>query len=508
LYRLGQTENKPSSDKLKYITYILILFFSINSYAQSSEKIELLNSDRLVNGPKNSDYWICSGNVSFKHNQTIMKCDSSHHYMRDNKMVAFGKIRINKGDSLFISGKKLFYDGNNNIAHLSGGVFLKDKHTKLTTEEIKFNLKDNIAHYPSEGKIKEKDLTLTSGKGTYNTKSHMFYFKKNVEVISSNYKVETDTLNYNSENKTTYFLGPSYIFSDNNTIYCENGWYNTSTNLSQFRENAYLTNGEQTVEGDSLFYNRNLGYGKAINNISLVDTSNNIIVNGNLSEYFEKEDKIEVTKQALLNILFEEDTLFMTANIFISYSSGKEYLLAYNNVKIFKNDFQGKCDSLYYSISDSIVNLYKSPVLWVDEMQITSDSIEIQMKDKKINKMNFYPNPLVVSLADSLFYNQIKGKFMSAFFTDNKLSKIDVLGNGQSLFVIEEDSKDKIGINRAICTDIFIKLKDGKLSHLTYKNIPNSTTTPITDIIESDKYLEGFIWRITEKPNSKKDILE
>ncbi len=174
---------------MKYIIYILVLLFSINSNAQSSDKIELLNSDRLVNGPKNSDYWICSGNVSFKHNNTIMKCDSSHHYMKKNKMIAFGNIRIKKGDSLSMSGKKLIYDGNSNIAYLSGGVYLRDKHTNLSTQEITFNLKEDIAYYTTKGEIKDGSLILTSGKGTYNTKTHMFYFKKNVRVISVNYTV-------------------------------------------------------------------------------------------------------------------------------------------------------------------------------------------------------------------------------------------------------------------------------------------------------------------------------
>jgi len=493
---------------LKYIIYILVLLFSINSNAQSSDKIELLNSDRLVNGPKNSDYWICSGNVSFKHNNTIMKCDSSHHYMKKNKMIAFGNIRIKKGDSLSMSGEKLIYDGNNNIAYLSGGVYLRDKHTNLSTQEITFNLKEDIAYYTNKGEIKDGELTLTSEKGTYNTKSHLFYFKKNVEVISTNYTVETDTLNYNSESKTTFFLGPSYIYSNNNTIYCENGWYNTITNLSQFRENAYITNGENLVKGDSLFYNRNLGYGKAIDNISLIDTINNIIVNGDLSEYFEKEDRIEVTRNALLNIIFNDDTLFMTANKFVSFSSEKEYLLAYNNVKMFRKDLQGKCDSLYYSISDSVVNLYRTPILWVDNMQITSDSINILMKNQKIEKMFFYPNPLIVSEADSSFYNQIMGKYMTASFNENKLQKINVKGNGQSLFLIEDDNKDNIGLNKAICTDISINMKESKLSDITYKIVPTSTTIPIQDIIESDKFLEPFIWRIDEKPESKKDILK
>ena len=219
-----------------------------------------------------------------------------------------------------------------------------------------------MLYYPKKGKITDKNITLTSDKGRYNTNTHLFYFKKNVVVKSDNYTVETDTLNYNSESKTTYFIGPSFIVSENNTIYCENGWYNTFSNLSQFNENAYISNGEHLIKGDSLFYNRNIGYGKALGNISMIDSNNNIIVNGNLAEYFEKEEKIEVTKKALLNIIFEEDTLFMTANKFINFSGTKEYILAYNNVKIFKEDFQGKCDSLYYSISDIKKDQYKETI--------------------------------------------------------------------------------------------------------------------------------------------------
>ena len=132
-------------------------------------------------------------------------------------------------------------------------------------------------------------------------------------------------------------------------------------------------------------------------------------------------------------------------------------------------------------------------------MQITSDSINILMKNQKIEKMFFYPNPLIASEADSLFYNQIIGKYMTAFFSENKLQKIDLKGNGQSLFLIEDDNKDNIGLNKAICTDISINMKEGKLSDVTYKIVPTSITIPIQDIIESDKFLEQFLWRMDEK---------
>ena len=89
------------------------------------DKIELLHADKLSNGPDGSDYWICSGNVAFTHNNTIVNCDYSHHYMRENKMIAFDNVSINKGDSLIVKGKKLLYEGNKNTAHLSGGCIIK-----------------------------------------------------------------------------------------------------------------------------------------------------------------------------------------------------------------------------------------------------------------------------------------------------------------------------------------------------------------------------------------------
>ena len=123
--------------------------------------------------------------------------------------------------------------------------------------------------------------------------------------------------------------------------------------------------------------------------------------------------------------------------------------------------------------------------------------------------MNFYPEPIIITEADSLHYNQIKGKNMTAWFTKNKLNKLDIFGNGQSLFLIEDDkTKEKIGINKAICTDITLIMNEGKLSTINYKTIPTSTTIPYQDVIESDKYLDGFIWRMDEKPKNKKDIIQ
>ena len=134
--------------------HILLVLFSTYLVGQESKKIEILNADNTyANANIHPDYWRLIGNVSFKHNDAIMTCDSAYHYTAENKMKAFGKIKINQGDSITLTGKILTYFGSDNKADIKGNVVLIDKHMTLNTEQVFYNLSTNIASYPQEGNI-------------------------------------------------------------------------------------------------------------------------------------------------------------------------------------------------------------------------------------------------------------------------------------------------------------------------------------------------------------------
>ena len=284
---------------------------SINLIAQENKEIEIINADNtFANTKKHPEYWRLIGNVSFKHNNAIMTCDSAFHYINKQKMRAFGKIRITQGDSIILTGKKLTYFGNNNKVDIKGDVLLIDKHMRLKTEQIFYNLRTNIASYPREGAIIDNEKTIRSKQGSYHANIHKFIFKDSVVLITKDYHILTDNMHYNSNSEVSFFFGPSFIISDAETIYCENGWYNTKTGIANFNKNTYIANDSYLLKGDSLYYNRNEQYGKAFSNVTLIDTIENMIVYGGIAEYFEKEEKIIISKDPLLEVLFEKDTLF------------------------------------------------------------------------------------------------------------------------------------------------------------------------------------------------------
>jgi len=494
---------------LKILFHILLLLFSINIIAQESKKIEILNADNTyANSNIHPDYWRLIGNVSFIHNNALMTCDSAYHYTFENRMEAFGEIKINQGDSIILTGKKLTYFGLENKADIKGEVVLIDKYMTLRTEQIFYNLSANIASYPEQGTIIDNEKIINSKKGAYDSKIHNFIFNDSVVVINKDYKILTDNMHYNSNSEITYFFGPSFIISDNKTIYCENGWYNTKTDISQFRENAYIATENYFLKGDSLYYNKNKKYGKAFSNVQLIDTLENMTVYGGIAEYFETEEKVIISRKPLLELIFEKDTLFMHAKQFVSQQKiGEKKVLAYPKVKIFKTDLQGKCDSLSYNFTDSIVEMFNRPILWSDNFQITADSLQLLVHKGKISRMFLRPNPLIISQEDSLDYNQIKGKDMTAYFKNNKMRRMDIKGNGQSIFIIkDEKTEDKIGYNYSECSDLTLYFIENKLKEVNYEVKPSSTTTPYQDIEEKNRYLKGFLWRGAEQPKSKEDI--
>ena len=491
---------------MKSIIYILLIVVPFNLLSQE-KKITIINTDTTIaNTNKHPEYWRLLGNVVFKHNNTQMFCDSAYHFLNENKIKAFGNITINQGDSIMLYGEALTYYGNINNIEIRRNVRLIDNSMTLSTQLLNYNLHSNIGHYPNKGIIKDSDKTITSKNGEYYSNQHKFIFQDSVILKENDYTILTNNMHYLINNQTTLFFGPSYIISNNKTIYCEKGWYNTNTNISQFEENNYVLTKNYILRGDSLYYNQNTKYGKAINNIELIDTTQNITIFGDLAEYFENNETTKITKSPYLELIEDTDTLFVSSDLFINKRTKQEQIiLAYNNVKLFKRNLQGKCDSLSYDMSK--IKMIDNPILWAGNYQITADTIELFITKNNINKVLLRTNPMIISKEDSTDYNQIKGKEIIIFFKEKEIYKIDAIGNGQSILVVNDDDKNRIGLNYIESSEISLLFKNNEINHITYKSTPISITTPYNDLQEDDRFLKGFLSRYHERPLKKENII-
>ncbi len=505
--------------------FLILVFIPRIAEAQNIQKIELLNADvSEFDESINANATRLIGNVSFKHKNAIMNCDSAYLYRDDNKFEAFNNVKINQGDTLLLTGKRLLYDGNTQLAQVFDNVILTDRKMTLNTSRLDYDMDKEIAFYPDSGNIVDGPNTLTSKIGYYYSNLHNLFFRNDVLLVNPKYTMNCDTLRYNTLDKTAYFLGPTYIHSADNIIYCENGWYNTENQKSNFRTNSYLQTREQLLKGDSVLYDRINGIGKVYKNVSIMDTVNRIIISGDYGEYHEKTDSSWVTGKAIMTQILDGDSLFLHGDTLMAIGTGqldslgkskpKKNLYAFHSVKLFKKDMQGVCDSLVYNQQDSTIHLFYSPVLWSGLNQLTADSIYMQTANSEITNIYLTNNSFITAIADSnstapedsMRYNQIRGKNMIGYLTDNKLYKVDVMGNGQTIYYAKNKQEKNFGVNRADCSDLVIYIDENKVKSITLLKEPDGTLYPIRQLAANELRLKGFSWYGQRRPKSKDDI--
>ena len=498
----------------KYI--ILLAFVSAlavqQMHAQKTTKVKLIRSDELLMDDQfNKDIQRLIGNVVMLHDSTYFYCDSAWLNRKANNFQAFSNVHIVVSDTLEIFGDSLIYSGTSKVADLYGNVKLVDNRATLTTDHLTYDRKTRIAYYNTGAVIVSDTNVLTSRIGYYYTDNKEVYFRKQVVLTNPDYVMRSDTLQYNTISKTSWFFGPSTIVGEEDSIYCEDGWYNTELDVSRLKRNVFVQHNEQILSGDTVFYRRSPRYGMAQSNVTLHDTDQDIYVMGHFAEYDEELNYAFVTDSALAIMPEKKDSLYLHADTMwmLTNDKGKaELMKAYYKVKYYRQDLQGMCDSLVYHFSDSTIIMYNEPVMWSEENQLTSDSVKIVIRDNEIDSMVLFGSCFIISEDDSIYdnYNQIKGRTMIAYFKDNRLLKIYVTGNAETLYFLREEDKSLIGIQKAISNRMMIYLDSNQIRGFTYIGKPDGAIHTFGELSEQDLILRDFKWLNDRRPLRKEDI--
>ena len=501
---------------MKYIFLVISFLIATTSFAQEkkTQKIKYRHADiHKFDSKIDAKAQMMVGNVEFEHGGGVLSCDSAVFYQGENIMRAYGNVEINQADTLHMYSDYLEYDGNTKMAIASGKVKLIDSKMTLKTDTIYFDRNKQIALYPAFGTIKDSQNVLTSIVGTYYTENKKFVFTSDVTVTNDKYIMKSNHLIYYTGPKTVYFYGPSTITSKENFIYCENGFYDTKNEISYFKENAFINYGTRTLRGDSLYYNRNTGFGSANKSIVVVDTTKNIIIKGEYAEYFEKNDSTFVTDNALAINIMEQDSVFIhgdTLMMTMLPNSENRLMRIFHNVKIFKTDLQGKCDSLSYDESEGEMRMLHNPILWSGKNQLTSDTIILTTNifTNKLDSLKLINNSFIISNDTLDNFNQVKGTNIYCKFKNNELHLINVIGNSETIFYARNEEKELIGINKALSSSMLIKLKDNEINEISFIKDPEAKLSPEETIPVNARKLKGFIWRNKERFKEKDDIFK
>ncbi|MDR0865818.1 MAG: hypothetical protein LBO74_12940 [Candidatus Symbiothrix sp.] len=466
----------------------------------------------------NPDIHVSRGNVLFRHDSTYLYCDSAYFYEKENSIEAFSDVRIEQGDTLFIYGDYLIYDGNVKLAQMREHVRMENGNVTLLTDNFDYDRNRNLGYFFSGGVMTDSVNELRSYYGEYSPATKIATFRQDVILIpipedddsQFSWKLTSDTLNYNTVTRKADISSPTVIESDSGTIYSSLGWYDTQSNETKLYNRSVVVTKDRTktMTADTLFYNRETGFGEAFSHMVLNDTVRKVILTGNYGYYDDIKDFTFATDSAQFIEYSQKDSLFLHADTLQMQTIGEEReIKAFYGVRFYRIDLQGVCDSLQFNTIDSTLYLYKMPVLWNTGYQITGDTIKILFNDSTLERVNVLERSFAIEEKDSTYFNQIKGKNLTAFFKEGELAQIDVEGATESIYYpIEDKGTEFLGRNKTESTYMTIYVENRKPVKIVWWPTPTAEMLPIPDLNPESKFLKDFVNYNYLRPKDPEDI--
>ncbi|MDR0895483.1 MAG: hypothetical protein LBN06_09350 [Prevotellaceae bacterium] len=461
------------------------------------------------------DVQLLIGSVKLRHDSMYMYCDTAYIYEKSNSVEAFSNVRMEQGDTLFIYGDYLYYDGTSQIAMLRRNVRMINRNTKLTTDSLNYDRILNLGYYFDGGTLTDEQNVLTSNWGEYSPATKIAVFNHDVDLTNPKFVLTSDTLRYSTESKVATILGPSNIVSEQNHIYSERGIYNTVNEQAELLDRSVLTNQGKRLTGDSLFYDRLRGYGEAFDHVQMNDTVNRNMLTGDYCYYNELAGNAFATRRAVAIDYSQGDSLYIhgdTLRLFtfdLNTDSVYRVMRAYHKVRVYRTDVQAVCDSLVYNSKDSCMTMYTDPVLWHDTQQLLGEEIKIYLKSGTINWAHIINQALTVERMDSVHYNQVSGKEMKAFFVDGDMRQVDVNGSVMLIYYpVEEKDTTLIGLNYAEGGFLRMFLMQRRMEKGMFIGKANGTMYPMSQIPADKLRLPSYVWFDYLRPRNKEDIFD
>ncbi len=491
-----------SSLSVFLIFFLCLSALTFTANGQGSSTLEIISAD-LLEGAAGFERLL--GGVQMKHQNSLIYCDSAHFFRETNEARLFGNVRIvDQEDPIQTRSAYAEYDGNTKIAKLRTNVVFTNQKTTLYTDNLDYDRASNIAYYINDGKVVDSVNVLTSKRGTYEVNLERITFQDEVVLVNPDYTMKTDYLVYLTVPKTAETKGLTNLISkEGNTLDAQKGsFYDTQQKQFQFFE-GIVESETSRVKADQLFYDEQKAYYEGKENVSVYNKEREIEVYGDVGQYWEERKYSLVHGNALVRKYFEKDTLFVTADSLISQESegdSAKYLLAFRSINLVKTDLFAVADSLVYNYSDSSIRLFQDPVMWNHTSQISADSMVFFLANQELDRVFMKDKAFAITQDTILNFNQMKGRTMMAYFREGQISHLNIDGNGESLYFALEGDTLTQGVNRTLSANIKLVFVEGAIRRVTYGIKPDGKFTPLQKLTEENSRLEGFRWRIEEKP--------
>ena len=509
---------------------------------ESDPRVFLDHAD-ILHKQSTDSFMIISGNVQFTKGPMVMNCDSAHFFPATESFDAFGNVRMEQGDTLFIFAEELNYRAPEQVAFLyaapAGKVRMINRDVTLETDEFVYDLGIEVGYYTVGGVLYDKKNRLTSMEGEYVPATKDANFYNDVHLFSTGdddtLVIFSDSLFYNTDSHIADLKSPSEIINKRGTIYTRDGLYDTTLDTAAlYAQSVIVTPEGRTLTADTIFYDRLAGRGECFGNMLMTDSARQTSVFADYGFFYDPTDSAYATGRLLIKEYSQDDTLYLHGrqlNIFRVITdvdipavpadtvAGTPEIPAWvrhdttnvadiwPRVRFFRSDMQGICDSMRITGADSMMRMYRNPVIWNGERQIHGNVIEFHVNDSTIEYARLPEQGFMTERLTGDYYNQMSGKEIMARFFDGELREMDV--NGSVEFIMYPEENDSTINKQVNAQSSFMTVRFSNNTTEYVKLWPETTgkATPLFLLRKSMLFLPKFKWFKGMRPVSPADVM-
>jgi len=430
----------------------------------------------------------------------------------------------------------------------SGQAFFKEKVTviddnfELRADTLNFNTQSKVATFLGPTRIDQGDAKIYCEDGFYDLTNNKAEFRKNTQYLKGTQVANADIMSYDGLLDVVTLEGNAAFEDEDKTANADVIKFNQSTKVTELLGNAHFEDATQTINAASISYNEEskklitkgssvlinppqylsadqidfddeTGLGIAKGNVFWQDSAEQVIIKCDQVDYKQEEDYLKAYgERTLLISILDGDSLYMTTDTLIYTRSDSFHVdstkkfTAFEDVRLLKSDFQAVCDSLVFDQKDSIFHFYQNPIIWSDTSQFTADTINMKMSDGKLDSIFLLQKSFIINTADNYFYNQIKGRKITALFQENEIYKMNVYGNAESVYYLMDENNAYIAVNKAVCSDMKVDFGNNKVEKIKCFPDPKANLIPIMTANHNELKLEGFNWETKKRPMKISDL--
>ncbi len=488
------------------------------------------------------------GNVILKDHETTLETESldfdlerNFGYYPDRGVVTSGDNRLESRRGYYYADEKLFF--------FRDDVTITNPDYIIRSDTLRYNTETEVAYFVGPTTITGDETDIYCENGWYNTITDISQFNRNARVRNNNQTLVGDSIFYdngrgfgeafmnveitdtvenlivkghyawfNRDPEEMLVTGRALLIqmTDNDTLYLHADTLHTwlQAAVSEYEReppdeqvapeelvapDEQIILEEQLPPDERIILEEQLPPDERIIPEELVAPDEHILHD----EQVAPEEQLPPDERIIPEELVAPDET--AAEITEKSADNVRILVAYYGVRFFSNQMQGKCDSLYYNMRDSVFHMFVDPVLWSDANQLSANKMELYLRNDEVDHIVMTNSSFIVSEEDDGLFNQIKGTNVTGFFRQGELYRVNVTGNAETLYY-PADNGDIIGINKAMSASLVIFMKENKPDRIRFLNKVESVLHPMEELQGEERFLQGFRWLEEIRPQNSEDV--